>query len=95
MMLELGGRLKELRASKCLTQKQLADKVGLTKSVISAYECGIRYPSLDMVVSLARVFGVTTDYLLYSKSSITLDVSKLSKSNLQIISTLVDTLAER
>ncbi|MFR3008340.1 MAG: helix-turn-helix domain-containing protein, partial [Pseudoruminococcus massiliensis] len=43
--MDFGNRLKTLRIKKKLTQQQLADLLGLTKSVISAYENGLRYPA--------------------------------------------------
>ncbi len=47
-----------------MTQAQLAQKLGLTKSVISAYETGIRQPSYDILIHIAGIFDVSTDYLL-------------------------------
>lgn len=47
-----------------LTQVQLAQKLGLTKSVISAYETGRRLPSYDILIHIARIYNVSTDYLL-------------------------------
>ena len=57
-------RLKYLRQEQNLTQEQLAEKTGLTKSAISAWERGFRTPNAEAVVILARYFHVTTDYLL-------------------------------
>ena len=44
-MVDFGNILKTLRLREKLTQAQLAQKLGLTKSVISAYETGLRLPS--------------------------------------------------
>ena len=44
-MVNFGNRLKALRREKDMSQAQLAQRLGLTKSVISAYETGIRQPS--------------------------------------------------
>ncbi len=55
---------RELRKSKRLTQTQLADRMWVKKSIISAYETGLRLPSLDMIVKYASEFNVTADYLL-------------------------------
>ena len=63
-MVDLGDRLKTLRTGKHMTQRQLAQLIGVTKSMVSAYETGIRYPSYDILIRLASVFGVSTDYLL-------------------------------
>ena len=63
-MVEFGNTLKTLRINNNLTQSQLAQQLGLTKSVISAYETGIRMPSYDVLIQIAKKFKVTTDYLL-------------------------------
>lgn len=60
----MGEKLKSLRIEKKLTQKQVADRIGLAISAVSSYESGTRYPSYDVLVKLARIFHVSTDYLL-------------------------------
>lgn len=57
-------RLKELRESKGISQKQLAIELGYTQVCISRWESGNRQPELDDVISVAMFFKVTTDYLL-------------------------------
>lgn len=63
-MVDFGNTLKTLRLRKNMTQAQLANKLGLTKSVISAYETGLRLPSYDILIHIARIYNVSTDYLL-------------------------------
>ena len=63
-MVDFGNRLKTLRISNSLTQKDLASRLNITKSVISAYETGARLPSYDVLIGLSNIFHVTTDYLL-------------------------------
>ena len=63
-MVNFGVILKRLRLQAGMTQKQLADKLGITKSVISYYELSERAPSAEMLVKIAGIFHVTTDYLL-------------------------------
>ncbi len=58
-----GSRLKHLRKSKKLTQKNLADIFKLAESTISMYERDEREPSFELTNKLADYFGVTTDYL--------------------------------
>ena len=60
----MGEKLKSLRIEKKLTQKQVADRIGLAISAVSSYESGTRYPSYDVLAKLARIFHVSTDYLL-------------------------------
>lgn len=51
-MVDFGNTLKSLRLRKKYTQSQLAQKLGLTKSVISAYETGLRLPSYDVLINI-------------------------------------------
>lgn len=60
----LSNRLKSLRKSKRLTQKQLAEKINVTHVSISGYESGNRSPDTDTLQRLADFFEVSTDYLL-------------------------------
>lgn len=63
-MQSLGEKLKELRLSKNLTLKQVADAIGLTRNAISNYEANIREPSLSVLKSLCDFFDVSADYLI-------------------------------
>ena len=58
------NRLKKLREFSNLTQKDLADKLGVTKQSVSNWENGNILPSIEMLVSIANFFSVSTDYLL-------------------------------
>ena len=60
----LGSRIKELRKEFGLSQVELAIRMEVTKQTISNWENENIQPSVDMLVGLANVFNVTTDYLL-------------------------------
>ena len=60
----LGTRIKELRKEFGLSQVDLASRMEVTKQTISNWENENIQPSIDMLVGLANVFNVTTDYLL-------------------------------
>ena len=89
-MLDFGSRLKELRKAHGMTQKDLADKIGVTKSVISYYELQERSPSPYALIKLAHVFHVSTDYLLGVTSAHALDVSKLSNEEIRIVNDIIE-----
>lgn len=63
-LLDFGEKLKTLRTKNNLTQVQLAERVGVTKSMISAYETSARLPSFEILIKFAHIFKVSTDYLL-------------------------------
>lgn len=60
----LGKRIKELRAEKGVSQKQLASDIHLAQNTIASYETCAIEPSLEVLVLLADYFDVSTDYLL-------------------------------
>ena len=91
-MVDFGARLRLLRQSKGLTQKQLAENLNLTKSVVSAYETDMRLPSYDVLIKISNIFGVSTDYLLGVHQKRTLEVSDLNDADYQMILTLIDRL---
>ncbi len=57
-------RLKQLRTEKNYTQQDLADLTGLSKPTISRFESNKKTPSRESVTKIAKVFNVSTDYLL-------------------------------
>ena len=58
------NRLKELRKEKKLTQKELADKINVSKITVLRWENGERVPKSDKAQQLADFFGVSVGYLL-------------------------------
>lgn len=60
----LGKRIYELRLSFGWTQVQLAQKLNITKQTVSNWENDNIQPSVDMLIKLAKIFNVSTDYLL-------------------------------
>lgn len=63
------NRLKKLRQEKKLTQQELADKLGVTKRTIIAWENGERDIKSEKAQQLADYFGVSVGYLLGLESS--------------------------
>lgn len=85
-----GDKLKELRKGQKLTQQQLADRIGVAKSVVSYYESGDRYPSYDVLVKIAHVFHTTTDYLLDVERNRVIDVSGLTEDEIAAVTTIIE-----
>lgn len=94
-MVDIGGRLKTLRLQKHLTQLQLAERLGITKSMVSAYETSTRYPSYEILIKLASLFSTTTDYLLGLEDKRCIDTIGLSDSNLELVVNLVSALRDK
>ena len=88
-MVDFGNALKTLRLREDMTQAQLAQKLSLTKSVISAYETGLRLPSYDVLIQIAKIFNVTTDYLLGLERKYEFDLSGLTQAEIDALLNLI------
>ena len=95
MEFDFGGRLKELRLQAGLTQKQLGERVGVTKSVISFYELRERTPSPEVLVKLAAIFRVSADYLLGIEKGKSIDITGLDAEDEKAIRIMVERLREK
>ncbi len=94
-MVDFGNRLKTLRLKEKMTQQQLARKLGLTKSVISAYETELRLPSYDVLIHIARIYNVSTDYLLGVEHKCEIDMSGLSQQQTDAILNLIKAIRDK
>ena len=95
-MVDFGNRLKKLRQQEGLSQQQLADRLGVTKSVVSYYELHERYPSPDVLIKLSSIFHVSTDFLLgFEKWGDYVDLSGLDEEDITIIKRLVSSLRNK
>ena len=63
-MQNLGRRYKRLRIEKNMTQAELAELVGGTHSTVAKWEAGVNLPRAKELRILARLFGVSSDYLI-------------------------------
>ena len=62
--ISIGKNLRKVRIYNGMSQQELADKLGTSKAVISSYEQNKSRPTFATLIELARMFNVTTDYLL-------------------------------
>lgn len=95
LMVNFGEKVKLLRKERNLTQKQLADMLGVVVSAISSYESGARYPSYDGLIRLARIFHVSTDYLLGLSKTRTVDISGLDEEEIDVVIHMINVLRKR
>ena len=77
------------------TQAQLAKKLGITKSVISAYETGLRMPSYDILIGISKIFNVSTDYLLGNEQKQNIDLSGLTEEEIAALLNLIKAMKHK
>ena len=63
-MTSLSERLIELKTSRKLLQKDIADNIGVPLRTYQRYEYGEREPNVSILISLADYFNVSLDYLV-------------------------------
>ena len=94
-MVDFSQKLKQLRKDKHMTQAQVAARISVTSSMVSAYETDIRLPSYEVMVQLADLFGVTVDYLLCRQNKRFLDISMLNEEEAAAICGMVELLKKK
>ena len=85
----LADRIKALRIRTGMTQSEVARLLGLSRSGVNAWEMGLSVPSTQYIVELAKVFDISTDYLLGLENTSTISVKGLSQKQ---VSVLLDTI---
>lgn len=89
MVFDFGIRLRELRRRKKMTQAQVAKRLNLSKTAISGYENNTKTPSVDVLIQLSILYGVTTDYLLGLDNREMLYVGELGGRQRELLEMLV------
>ena len=62
--MKLNEKIYTCRKKNGLSQDALAERIGVSRQAVSKWELGSAQPELDNIVALAKVFGITTDWLL-------------------------------
>lgn len=95
MIQGLPEKLQALRAKYGYSQKQVAQKLALSPSIVSGYETGERTPSLEILLALSYLYNCSTDYLLGKQNTDTksyLNVEYLSDKQVAALAALVEAL---
>ncbi len=89
-MVDCSEKLRALREARNLTQLQVAERIGVSKAMISAYETASKAPSIEVLIRLSRLFGVSVDYLVCVDAPKVIDVSKLDNETAALVAALVE-----
>lgn len=77
----IGERIKELRKENEITQEELAKNIDVSTSMVGMYETNARKPSYEVLIKIAKYFGVSTDYLLNTEEKLDAAINSLNKIN--------------
>ena len=64
----MGEIISTLRKEKGMTQKEIADRLGITDKAVSKWERDVAYPDTGTIPKLAEILGVTVEELMNAKS---------------------------
>ena len=85
----IGNKIKELRIKKNLTQRQLAARLELSSSAVSAYELGLAVPPPETVCELCIIFDIHADDLLGLEERKWMNVDELTEHEVKLLESLV------
>lgn len=81
MNYDFGNRLQQLLNQNNMTQRKLANKIGVTEAAISRYINDLQKPRPDILADIATALNTTTDYLLGKEASSIYENENLDKYN--------------
>ena len=81
----VSDRIKELREKAGFSQAQLAKRLDVTRSSVNAWEMGLSTPTTQYVVALAKLFHVSTDYLLGLEPELTLSLERYTQEEISLL----------
>ncbi len=89
----LSEQLKIIRKANKFTQQGLADAIGIERSTYASYETGRNKPDVNLLSKIAKVFDVSSDFILEIDTTVPLNVEDISvqykkKSGNKLVSTL-------
>lgn len=94
MIYDFGMRLKELREAKRLSQVDVANRLEVTRSTISGYECNTITPSLEQLVKMAVLYNASLDYIMGMENRSYLYLNDMSESQQQMILDVVNRIKQ-
>ena len=87
-------RVKALREARGWTQAEFARRLSITRNGVNSWEQGLSMPSPACLVDLAKLFSVSTDYLLGVERLEMVNVTGLNESDIALLAQLADRLRE-
>lgn len=75
----IGDKIKELREKKGLTQKELAEEIGVAQSTVAMIESGKNKGSIETLSKIANYFNVSIDYLTTTEEKLNFAMDSLKK----------------
>lgn len=95
MIKDLPKKLRELRVRYGYSQKQVAERLNVSPSIVSGYETGERTPSTEILLSISYLYNCSVDYLLGKQAAEhapSISTDGLTDQQVQAILALIDAI---
>ena len=79
----LSDNIRSYRKKNNLSQDELAEKIGVSRQSVSFWETGQTQPTLDNIISLSKIFNISSDELLGNTESINIMQNEESVSTIK------------
>ncbi len=89
-LFSLGDKIRLLREKSGLTQAALARELGISRSGVNAWEMGLSVPQVQYIVALAKLFGVSSDYILGIEETSSVSISGLTQKQTSAVIELIN-----
>lgn len=86
----ISERIKELRARSNMSQVKLAKALNVSRSTVNAWEMDLSMPTIKYVIEMAKLFNVTSDYILELDNSNVISLSTLNEKQVKAIMNIID-----
>lgn len=94
----LPTKLKDLREQYHYSQKEVANRLNISPSIVSGYETGERTPSTEILLKISSLYQCSTDYLLgrvTTPPTIALNIDGLNQEQIQALQTLIQVMKQK
>ncbi len=91
----INERIKELRENAGYSQSQLSKKLDVSRSAVNAWEMGFSVPTTQYIVAMAKLFHVSSDYILGIEQGYTLRIENYTDEELALVYGLIRYIDDR
>ncbi len=91
----IAEKIKKLREARGWSQAELARRLSVTRNGVNSWEQGLSMPSPACLVDLAKVFSVSTDYLLGIENLDSVNVTGLGAKEVALLTEMADMLRSK
>lgn len=86
----VGERIRALRITSNMTQKEVAAKLNIADSTYSKYELGDHTPGLEMLLKISKLYNISIDYLAGYTDSEVMYIGNLNEEQKKLLFSMMD-----